>query len=115
MLKECRCHVVLNYRWFLIVCHAVLSTPVLSFQPTPVVSTMESSTAGVRPPAPALAAKRAQDTDDTPMRTFDIRLHESVNHLSSSLGMPPLFKQFRTSMQYTDEAIGVDYLFRQTG
>ena len=60
-------------------------------------------------------AKRAQDAADTSMYTFDIHLQESMNHLSSSLGMPPLFEQFRMSMHYTEEAIGVDYLFRQTG
>ena len=38
-----------------------------------------------------------------------------MNHLSSSLGMPLLFEKFRMSMHYTDDAIGVDYLFRQTG
>ena len=62
-------------------------------------------------------AKRAQDAvdaADTPMRTFDIRLQESVNRLSSSLSMPLLFEQFRMPMKYTGEAIGVDYLFRQT-
>ena len=59
-------------------------------------------------------AKRAQDAADTSMYTFDIR-QELVNQLSSSLGMPPLFDQCRMSMNYTEEAIGVDYLFRQTG
>ena len=44
-------------------------------------------------------ATRAQDAADTPMRTFDIRLQESVNRLSSSLGMPLLFEQFRMPMQ----------------
>ena len=60
-------------------------------------------------------AERAQDAAYTTMYTFDIRLQESVNHLSSSLGMPPLFEQFRIPIQYTEEAIDVDYLFRQTG
>ena len=46
--------------------------------------------------------------------TFDIRLQESVNHLNSSLGMPQHFEQFCMSMHYTEEAIGADYLFRQT-
>ena len=59
-------------------------------------------------------AKRAQDAADTSMYTFDIR-QEFVNQLRSSLGMPPLFEQCRMSMNYTEEAMGVDYLFRQTG
>ena len=49
------------------------------------------------------------------MYTFDIRLQELVIHLSSSLGMTQLFEQFRIPIQYTEEAIDVDYLFRKTG
>ena len=37
-------------------------------------------------------AKRAQDAADTSMWTFNIRLQESGNHQSSSLGMPLLFQ-----------------------
>ncbi|KAK2170216.1 hypothetical protein NP493_1158g00062 [Ridgeia piscesae] len=36
-------------------------------------------------------------------------------HLARSLGLPPPFEHFRMSMAYTGEAIGIDYLFRQTG
>ena len=58
--------------------------------------------------------KDAVDAADTPLRTFDVRLQYSLNELSRSLGMPSLFEQFRVPMEYTGEAIGVDYLFQQT-
>ncbi|KAK2190156.1 hypothetical protein NP493_87g00020 [Ridgeia piscesae] len=63
-------------------------------------------------------AQRSRDALDAPtprLRTFDVQLQHTVNDLSRSLGLPPPFEHFRMPMAYTGEAIGIDYLFRQTG